>query len=128
MEIDSKNEIIAYRRQKAHELLNEVQLLIDNKLWNSAVSRMYYACFHIVSALLISRDVNVKTHSGIRQAFALHCVKTRIIPVEIGRVFMKLYDKRQSSDYDDFIYFKEEEVIPMFRQVLNFVDEIDKLF
>lgn len=28
----------------------------------------------------------------------------------------------------DFIYFKEEEVIPMFRQVLNFVDEIDKLF
>lgn len=41
---------------------------------------------------------------------------------------MKLYDKRQSSDYDDFIYFKEEEVIPMFRQVLNFVDEIDKLF
>lgn len=28
----------------------------------------------------------------------------------------------------DFIYFKEEEVIPMSRQVLNFVDEIDKLF
>ena len=28
----------------------------------------------------------------------------------------------------DFIYFKEEKVIPMFRQVLNFVDEIDKLF
>ena len=54
MEIDSKNEIIAYRRQKAHELLNEVQLLIDNKLWNSAVSRMYYACFHVVSALLIN--------------------------------------------------------------------------
>lgn len=124
---DMKHDMVLYRQQKAHELLREVQILIDNNLWNSAVSRMYCACFHIVSALLVKRDINVKTHAGIRQAFALHCIKQGEIPAGVGRVFMKLHDKRQSSDYDDFIYFSEEEVLPLYTQVVAFVQAMDEL-
>jgi uncharacterized protein (UPF0332 family) len=30
--------------------------------------------------------------------------------LEYGRIFSRIYDKRQSSDYDDFIGFTKEEV------------------
>ncbi len=53
MEEDVKRDIVCYRRQKAYDLIDDVDVLIDNELWNSTVNRMYYACFHIVSALLI---------------------------------------------------------------------------
>lgn len=66
MEEDVRREIVAYRRQKAKDLLHDVDVLIANGLWNSAVNRMYYACFHMVSSLLIQRGIEVKSHKGVR--------------------------------------------------------------
>ena len=66
MEEDIKRDIVNYRRQKACDLMHDVDVLIDNELWNSAVNRMYYACFHMVSALLILHGIEVKSrHSCI---------------------------------------------------------------
>jgi uncharacterized protein (UPF0332 family) len=39
------NDFISYRLQRANETILEVKILIDNKLWNTAINRMYYACF-----------------------------------------------------------------------------------
>lgn len=64
-----KRDIVNYRRQKAHDLMHDVDILIENELWNSTVNRMYYACFHIISALLIMHEIEAKTHMGVRQAF-----------------------------------------------------------
>lgn len=97
MEEDIKRDIVNYRRQKACDLMHDVDVLIDNELWNSAVNRMYYACFHMVSALLILHGIEVKSHMGVRQAFGLHFVKTNLLSSECGRIFSKIYDKRQSS-------------------------------
>lgn len=49
-----RNEIVKYRLSRAHETLNEVEILIENKLWNTAINRLYYACFYAVNALLVS--------------------------------------------------------------------------
>ena len=67
MEEDIKRDIVNYRRQKACDLMHDVDVLIDNELWNSAVNRMYYACFHMVSALLILHGIEVKSHMGVRE-------------------------------------------------------------
>lgn len=93
MEEDIKRDIVNYRRQKACDLMHDVDVLIDNELWNSAVNRMYYACFHMVSALLILHGIEVKSHMGVRQAFGLHFVKTNLLSSECGRIFSKIYDK-----------------------------------
>ena len=39
MEEDVKRDIVCYRRQKAHDLIHDVDVLIDNELWNSTVNR-----------------------------------------------------------------------------------------
>lgn len=127
MNEDVRKDIVVYRLGKANRLLHDVNVLIENELWNSAINRMYYACFHAVSALLIKNGIKVKTHMGVRQAFGLHFVKTGMIPLEFGRVFSRIYDKRQSSDYDDFIEFTKEEVEKLYPQIKIFVQAVEAL-
>ena len=122
-----KRDIVSYRRQKAHDLMRDVDILMENELWNSTVNRMYYACFHIISALLIMIEIEVKTHMGVRQAFGLHFVKSGLLEPECGRIFSKIYDKRQSSDYDDFREFTREEVENLYPQILFLIGKVDKL-
>jgi uncharacterized protein (UPF0332 family) len=89
-----RNEIVKYRISRAHETLNEIDILIENKLWNTAVNRLYYACYYEVSALLISMKIKTQTHAGIRQMFGLHFVKTGIINKELGKFYSIIFDKR----------------------------------
>lgn len=127
MEEDVKRDIVKYRCRKAHDLMHDVDVLIENELWNSAVNRMYYACFHEVSALLILYGIDVKSHAGVRQAFGFHFVKENLLPAECGRIFSRFYDKRQSSDYDDFREFTKDEVLELYPQASFLINEVDKL-
>ena len=49
----STEDYINYRIQKAKVTIEEVDILIHNKLWNTAVNRMYYASFYAVGALVL---------------------------------------------------------------------------
>ena len=50
-----RNEIVKYRISKAQETFREVEKHIENELWNTAINRLYYACYYAVTALLISK-------------------------------------------------------------------------
>ena len=127
MNEDVRQNIVMYRMGKARQLLHDVDVLIENELWNSTINRMYYACFHAVSALLIKNGIEVKSHMGIRQAFGLHFVKAGKVSLDYGRIFSRIYDKRQSSDYDDFIDFTKEEVEKLYPQIKSFIMVIGNL-
>ena len=127
MNEDVRQNIVMYRMGKARQLLHDVDVLIENELWNSTINRMDYACFHAVSALLIKNGIEVKSHMGIRQAFGLHFVKAGKVSLEYGRIFSRIYDKRQSSDYDDFIDFTKEEVEKLYPQIKSFIMVIGNL-
>lgn len=43
MNEDVRKDIVVYRLGKANRLLHDVDVLIENELWNSAINRMYYA-------------------------------------------------------------------------------------
>ncbi len=65
----SKAETIAFRRDKLEECLQAALTLIDAENWPSAVNRLYYSVFHVVSALMLQRDIRVKTHTGAKAMF-----------------------------------------------------------
>ena len=94
-------EIIRYRIENAHRTLNEVQLHIDNGFYNTAMNRMYYACYYAASALLVAKHITTKSHDGVKQMFGLHFVKTGIVSEELGRFYSRLFDKRSKGDYED---------------------------
>ena len=59
-----KKDYINFKLQKAAQSLKEARLLMQNDMHDTAVSRLYYAAFYAVNALLIAYGFNPKTHSG----------------------------------------------------------------
>jgi len=41
---------IKYRIERARETIDEVQTQIQSKFWNTAINRLYYACFYAVGS------------------------------------------------------------------------------
>ena len=108
-----KTELVTYRINRAKETLSEVEFHVENKKWNTAVNRLYYACYYAVTALLIWNDISTKTHNGVRQMFGLHFIKPGIISEKHGFFYTDIFEMRQTGDYDDFIVFEEDKVVAL---------------
>ena len=122
-----RNSLVFYRLNKAKEILLEIDLLIDNQLWNTAVNRLYYACYYAVIALLIKKGIKTQTHTGVRQMFGLQIVKTGLIDKELGRYFSDIFDKRLTGDYDDFIDYEKDDVIDLVAPAKKLIIQIENL-
>lgn len=118
---------INYRIDKAQLTMKEVDVLIENKFWNSAINRMYYACFYAVTALLIKNGIHTSSHSGTRQQFGLNFVKTSLFDKELAKHYSRLFEKRHKGDYNDFFDHDEETVIKLFPISKLFIQEIIQL-
>lgn len=125
MNEEERFELIRYRLSRAQDTLQEVKIHINNKLWNTAINRIYYSCFYAVSALLISKQIRAQTHSGVRQMFGLHFVKTNIISRDLGKFYTDIFDKRITGDYDDFVEFSKEDVISLYQTAKSFILTIE---
>lgn len=87
MSTPSKEDIIRIKIGRAKTALKEAQLLFENNFIGAALNRLYYSCFYTASALLHSKDVFVKTHSGVKQMLGLHFVTTGLIDEEKSRLY-----------------------------------------
>lgn len=117
---------INYRIEKAKHTLNEVQTHIENGFYNTAINRMYYACFYAVSALLLKHKIEVSSHAGIRQQFGMHFVKTGIISRDLAKHYTELFEKRNKGDYNDFYDYDEETALSLYPFSKTFIEEIEK--
>ena len=43
-----RKELVVYRINRAKETLKEIDILVDNELWNTTINRLYYACYFAV--------------------------------------------------------------------------------
>lgn len=119
--------LILYRIERAREALDEAAILLEKGHTNTFVNRLYYACFYVVSALLLTKEVSSAKHSGVRALFHQNFVKPGVVDVEAGHLYDKIFDNRQKGDYADLIRFEPNEVSPWLEEVKRFVDTIEKL-
>ena len=119
------DDYINYRLQRANETISEIKILIENKLWNTAVNRMYYACFYAVGALLAKNGVETSSHSGSRQKFGQLFIHTGLISKELGKHYSELFEKRQKGDYNDFFDFDQETVLKLYPPSVELIKEIE---
>jgi len=83
--------------------------------------------FYEVLALLHTQDLASAKHSGVRALLNERFVKTGVVPVEPGRLFARMYDFRQKSDYGDFVQIQPEKVAEWFGQAEAFIGCIDQI-
>lgn len=120
-------DFINYRISQAFETIEEVQSHINNKFWNTAINRMYYACYYAVTALLLKNNIHATSHAGVRQKFGEHFVKNGIFDRKLAKYFTELFEKRIKGDYNDFFNYDEETVVRLFPFAKEFIEEINEL-
>lgn len=119
--------LVKYRLSKSRELLREIEIHIEHELWHTAINRLYYACYYAISALLLSKNIKPHTHAGVRQMLGLHIIKQGLISEDLGKFYSDLSDKRQTSDYDDFVQITKDDVYDMYPIAKELITQIDKL-
>ena len=124
---ENRNALAAYRYRRSQETLAEVPSLKQLGYYNTAVNRLYYACYYAAVALLIRHGINPGTHAGVKQMIGMHFVATGRMSRETGRSFSLLSERRHSSDYDDFAYSTEEEVNELLPKAKTFIEAVGLL-
>ncbi|RLD62514.1 MAG: hypothetical protein DRJ05_00120 [Bacteroidetes bacterium] len=118
---------VVYRIKRAKETIHEVDTHIENGFWNTAINRMYYACFYAVGALLVKHGVVTASHSGARQKFGQLFVKTGQIDKTLAKHYTKLFEKRHKGDYNDFFDYDENTVVEMLPKSKSLIARIEEL-
>lgn len=124
---DSRNALVEYRLERAYKTMEEAALLEGQGYYNAAVNRLYYACYYATEALLLKNKIEAKSHAGVKAMLGLHFVSKGLIPVNIGKILSTLYEKRQSGDYDDFIYCDKEMTDDLTIQAKTYIDSLSQL-
>ena len=116
-----------YRQERAQETMEEIPYLRDQGYYNTAINRLYYACYYAAVALLTKHHISTGTHAGVKTMLGLHFVSKGKISKESGRAFTILFDSRQSGDYDDFVYITRKDIDELLPMAKRFIEEIDAL-
>ncbi len=86
--------------EKADKYINTAELVLNHGDNDTAVSRIYYAMFYMVRAVLITKNLYPKTHAGTLQAFSEYFIKTNLFSKEMGKNFKNAFERRIQGDYD----------------------------
>lgn len=124
---DERKTLASLRVERANKTFADAKAIVEAGMWNAAANRFYYACYYMVTALLISKGYETGTHSGVITLFGLHFVKEGLVPEEMGRFYSKLFELRQTSDYADWVYLKEEDVVPLVPKIEEFLKALQSI-
>ncbi len=125
--VEETKVLVLNRIRRSRETWAETKGIVDGGYWYAAANRMYYACYYMVSALLLKNDLNARTHGGAIGLFGLHFIKTEAIDSELGKFYSQLFELRQTGDYDDWKVVTEADITPLVPTAETFLDAVENL-
>lgn len=107
--------------------LETADILLREGKYRACLSRCYYAVFYAVSALLLSRGIVRRKHSGIEAAFHQFFVKPGLVEPDYGKTYGDIREARELSDYELVFVPVEELTQSRVDEAKQFVAYIEKL-
>ena len=92
-------EILEALLAKAYEKLRIARISFDNKFYNDAASRAYYAAFHAVTAVLAFHGFTFSSHGKVLGSFNRELINKGLFPVDTAQKLQRLFRDRQIGDY-----------------------------
>lgn len=114
---EERKDLIRYRIERAYKVLEEARDNAKLGHWNLTGNRLYYSVFHMSQALLLSEGETSRRHAGMIHKIGQDFILSGKLDASYGRLISRLYELRQSGDYDDRFDATEEEIMPYFEQV-----------
>lgn len=124
---ESRDLLIAYRIERAYGSLKEAKLMAEGGFYNASINRLYYACYYMAVALLLKNNISAQTHSGVKTMLGMHFTSKGKLSISASKIFATLFEKRHSSDYDDFVYCDQEMFDELYPKAEAFIGEIKEL-
>lgn len=112
--------------QSAHKRLKVAKAALDLNDPEDSISRSYYAFLDIATAVLMTKDLRPKSHSGAIALFGQHLVKTGEIEEKYGRWFNRIEKSRLEADYAYERELSLEEAKEALKMAKEFVREMEK--
>lgn len=119
--------LINLKTQKAKDTLMEAKGIAQLEFWNAVANRLYYACYYIAGALLLKYSYSAQTHRGVISLLGLNFIQKGKLSRESGKTYSRLFEMRQTGDYDDLFSLSEQEVFPLINDAELFIDEVSAL-
>lgn len=116
----TKEENIQNLIDKSQKYLEASALLIEQDFQDSAVSRIYYAMFYSVQALLLEQGIVANTHKGTITKFHELFIKTGVLDKETALILSEGFDKRGVADYDATFYISKEDAESLYQKATKF--------
>ncbi len=123
----TNRDYITYKISKAESAIAAAELLFENGFSGEALSRLYYANFHIASALLTQRKLNPKTHEGVKALFNKEFILTGIFEKEMSKFYSNLLNRRFEADYENFAIIDEVEIPDFFEKAKLFLQKAKQI-
>ena len=124
---DERNAIVTYRLQKAETTLKEAEGNMQMEYWTVVANRLYYAAYYATSALLIHNGYQAQTHGGVIRLLGLHFVTKGLISLKQNKLYGRLFELRQTGDYDDIYFLSKEDVEGLLEPTREFIEAICSL-
>jgi len=93
----------------AEECLEEAKNLLSNGFYRGAVSRAYYSMYHAAKALLLTKNITPKKHTGVLRMLGLEFVNKGYLEEIYAEAYKYAFDIRQKADYG--VEFKIEKEV-----------------
>ena len=128
----SRDEYIQLKMGKAKESLLIASSMILDKHFSFAINRIYYAVFYAVSALIYTKKLYPKSHTGLKTLFNREFILPGLIKHDYEKFYSAIFAKRMEADYADIFeissdnvkeYYNEAKFYFLTEEMLNNITE-----
>lgn len=98
---EERQAVVQIRMRNAETALDDARVLLSRGSLRGAANRLYYAAFHAVSALAMTKGMTARTHRGVIGFFHSQCIETGLLKPQFGYALQKAFEERSEADYED---------------------------
>jgi uncharacterized protein (UPF0332 family) len=121
---ENRRQNVADEVARAAQALRAADALLGLSLHADSLSGAYYAAFHMLRAILMTRGLDAKTHAGAIHVFNRDFIRPGLLPSSHNRLLAGLQRSREFADYDATITFSADGAQAELTQARAFVDDI----
>lgn len=113
--------------EKSAQRLSAAQQLLDSGFYEDAVGRAYYSMFFAAKAVLLKKEIFVKTHRGLISAFGSEFVQQHLVEAEYGKMLSIAEELREEVDYSITRKVSCEEASVLIDDAARFLERMKRI-
>ncbi|MBI3372096.1 MAG: HEPN domain-containing protein [Betaproteobacteria bacterium] len=124
---DARLELAGWELSAAADELRSFAANVEAEVPRKALGSLYYAAFHLVQAMLVSRGVSAHTHNGVQIAFSLHFVKPGTVSKASAKLLSELQAVCERADYQVDLAYDASDVQRHLAIATPLIEELTRL-